>query len=107
MDGSQYNSDSSGKSSDPQAAILADMSAKLEGITRLEKKLEEVTTQFSGELDFLKTEVTNLYKARKQDGAELTKLQSSIKQVSEDLANNVEVRTKFQDILSLSIFLNL
>ena len=88
---SLYSSESSGKTPDPLATILADMSAKLEGIPRLEKKLEEVTTHFSGELDFLKTEETNLSEARKQDGVELTKLQSSMKEVSKDLANYVEV----------------
>ena len=89
MEESQYTSENSQNTLDPLATILADMSAKLEGISRLEKKLEEVTTHFSGELDFLKTEVTNLSKARKQDGVELTKLQSSIKAVSKDLANNM------------------
>ena len=55
MSESQYNSDNSETGPDPLTAILADMSAKLEGIGRLEKKLEEVTTNFTGELDFLKT----------------------------------------------------
>ena len=42
MSESQYNSDNSETGPDPLATILADMSAKLEGISRLEKKLEEV-----------------------------------------------------------------
>ena len=59
MEESQYTSDNP-RTSDPLADILADMSAKLEGISRLERKLEEVTTNFTGELDFLKTEISNL-----------------------------------------------
>ena len=68
----QYNSDNP-RTSDPLTNILSDMSAKLEGISRLERKLEEVTTNFTGELDFLKTEISNLTEARKKDGAELTR----------------------------------
>ena len=58
------------------------MSSKLEGISRLERKLEEVTTNFTGELDFLKTELSNLTEARKKDGVELSRLQTSIKGVA-------------------------
>ena len=68
MEESQYNLDISQPVQDPLAAILADMSAKLEGIGRLEKKLEEVTVNFTGELDFLKSELSNLTEARKKDG---------------------------------------
>ena len=75
MSESQYNSDNSETGPDPLAAILAEMSAKLEGIGRLEKKLEEVTSNFTGELDFLKTELANLSEARKNDGVELNRLQ--------------------------------
>ena len=74
MEESQYNSESSQPVQDPLAAILADMSAKLEGIGRLEKKLKEVTVNFTGELDFLKSEISNLTEARKKDGVELNKL---------------------------------
>ena len=87
MEESQYNSDNAW-TLDPLANILADMSAKLEGILRLERKLEEVTTNFTGELDFLKTEISNLTEARKKDGAELSRLQTSIKGVAKDLQEN-------------------
>ena len=70
------------------------MSAKLEGIGRLEKKLEEVTTNFTGELDFLKTEMANLSEARKNDGVEINRLQSSIRGVAKDLKRNEEVQGK-------------
>ena len=56
MTESQYTSDMSQPGPDPLTAILTDMSAKLEGIGRLEKKLEEVTVNLTGELDFLKSE---------------------------------------------------
>ena len=82
MSESQYKSDNSETGPDPLTAILADMSAKLEGIGRLEKKLEEVTTNFTGELDFLKTELANLLEARKNDGVELNRLQASIRGVT-------------------------
>ena len=52
---SQYKSDASVTGPDPLAAILADMSSKLEGIGRLEKKLEDATASFSGEIDYIKT----------------------------------------------------
>ena len=91
MEESQYTSESP-RTSDPLADILADMSAKLEGISRLERKLDEVTTNFTGELDFLKTEISNLTEARKRDGAELTRLQTSMKGVSRDLQKNEEVQ---------------
>ena len=99
MEESQYNSDNPWTPSDPLATILADMSAKLEGISRLEKKLEDVTTNFTGGLDFLKTEIANLSEARKKDGAELTRLQSSINGVSRDLQRNEEVQEKIENKL--------
>ena len=51
--------------------VLCDQDEKLEGIARLERKLEEVTTNFHGELDYLKAELSNLSEARNRDGAEL------------------------------------
>ena len=91
MNESQYTSESP-QTSDPLANILADMSQKLEGISRLERKLDEVTTNFTGELDFLKAEISNLTEARKKDGIELTRLQTSIKGVSKDLQKNEEIQ---------------
>ena len=91
MEESQYISDNS-RTNDPLANILADMSTKLEGISRLERKLDEVTTNFTGELDYLKTELSNLTEARKRDGAELTRLQTSIKGVSNDLQKSEEIQ---------------
>ena len=65
MEESQYISDNA-RTNDPLANILADMSTKLEGISRLERKLDEVTTNFTGELDYLKAELSNLTEARKK-----------------------------------------
>ena len=75
MNESQYTSENP-QTSDPLANILADMSQILEVISRLERKLDEVTTNFTGELDFLKAEISNLTEARKKDGIELTRLQT-------------------------------
>ena len=91
MNESQYTSDSP-RTNDPLANILADMSSKLEGIGRLEKKLETATNNFTGELDYLKAELSNLTEARKRDGAELTRLQTSIKGVSNDLQKSEEIQ---------------
>ena len=82
---SQYNSQ---PNPDPLAVILAEMSSKLEGIGRLEKKLEEATANFSGEMDIIKTELGNLTEARKSDKIELTKLQASVSAVTKDLYKN-------------------
>ena len=81
MEESQYTSDSA-RTNNPLATILAEMSIKLEGISRLERKLDEATANFTGELDLLKAELSNLSEARKKDGAELSKLQTSIKGVA-------------------------
>ena len=94
MEESKYSSDNSENTADPLATILAHMSAKLEEFSRLEKKLKEVTNNFTGELDYLKTELVNMAEARKQGGVKLTKLQSSLKVVSEDIASNVEVQIR-------------
>ena len=75
---------------------LADMNSKLEGIGRLEKKLEEVTTNFTGELDLIKTELANLTEARNNDSAELNRLQSSFRGFSRDLHRNEENQEKIQ-----------
>ena len=81
---------------DPLLLTLAEMSAKLEGIGRLEAKLEEVTTNFTGELDLIKTELANLKEARNNDGKELNKLQNSIKGIGKDLYINEEAQGKIQ-----------
>ena len=96
MSESQYNSDNSETAPDPLTTILAEMSAKLEGIGRLEKKLEEVTTNFTGELYFLKTELANLTEARKNDGVELNRLQNSFRGVAKDLHRNEETQGKIE-----------
>ena len=59
-------------------------------------KLEEVTTNFTGELDLIKTELTNLKEARNNDGKELNKLQNSIKGIGKDLDRNEETQGKIQ-----------
>ena len=89
MSESQYNSDNSETGPDPLAAILAEMSAKLEGIGRLEKKLEEATNKFTGEIDYLKRELASMVETRKLDGIEITRIQAALKTVSEDIASNV------------------
>ena len=83
-----YTSDSKVSTDQGQqlADILNNMSEKLEGIQRLEKKLDEVTINFHGELDILKSELANIAEARKNDGAEIGKIQTSLKAVSRDLA---------------------
>ena len=93
---SQYNSDNSQPNPDPLAVILAEMSSKLEGIGRLEKKLEEATANFSGEMDIIKTELGNLTEARKSDKIELTKLQASVTAVAKDLARNEEIQSNIE-----------
>ena len=72
------------------------MSAKLEGIGRLERKLEEVTTNFTGELDLIKTELANLKEARNNDGIQLNRLQGSVKGIAKDLHRNEEAEGKIQ-----------
>ena len=94
---SEYNSDNSDlPPQDPLLRTLADMSAKLEGIGRLERKLEEVTTNFTGELDLIKTELANLKEARNNDGIELNRLQGSVKGIAKDLHRNEEAQGKIQ-----------
>ena len=56
---------------DPLLMALADMNYKLEGIERLEKKLEEATSNFTGVLDVIKKELANLKKARNNDSDEI------------------------------------
>ena len=94
---SEYDSENSNlPPQDPLLQTLADMAAKLEGIGRLEAKLEEVTTNFTGELDLIKTELANLKEARNNDGKELNKLQNSIKGIGKDLYRNEEAQGKIQ-----------
>ena len=97
MSESKYSSENSElPPQDPILKTLADMSAKLEGIGRLEKKLEEVTTNFTGELDLIKTELANLTEARNNNGIELNRLQSSFRGIAKDLHRNEETQGKIQ-----------
>ena len=97
MNETQYSSDNLGlPPQDPILTALAIMNSKLEGIGRLEKKLEEVTTNFTGELDLIKTELSNLTEARNNDSAELNRLQSSFRGFSKDLHRNEENQAKIQ-----------
>ena len=97
MSESQYNSDNpDNPQQDPLLLTLAEMSNKLEGIGRLEMKLEEVTTNFTGELDLIKSELANLTEARNKDGVELNRLQSSFRGISKDLHRNEETQGKIQ-----------
>ena len=72
------------------------MSSKLEGIGRLERKLEEATANFNGELDYIKTELTNLSDVRQSDKIEINRLQASINNVSKDLQKNEEVQSNIE-----------
>ena len=97
MEESQYTSDNTRTTNvDPLTTILAEMSAKLKGIGRLEKKLEELTANFTGELDSLKTELANLWEARTNDGVELNRLQASVRGVTDDLHRNEEEQGKIE-----------
>ena len=94
---SVYNSDKSDlPPQDPLLQTLAEMSAKIEGIGRLELKLEEVTNNFTSELDLIKTELANLKEARHNDGIELNRLQSSCKGIAKDLHRNEDAQGKIQ-----------
>ena len=97
MNETQYSSDNpDNPPQDPLLMALADMNSKLEGIGRLEKKLEEVTANFTGELDLIKTELANLTEARNNDSAELNRLQSSFRGFSRDLYRKEENQEKIQ-----------
>ena len=69
---------------------------KHECISRIEKKLDEVTNNFHGELDYLKNELANISESRKLDCVEITRMPASLKSVSKDMANNVEVQNSIE-----------
>ena len=75
---------------------LTSINSKLDGIERLEKKLEEVTLNFTGELDMIKMELINLTKATNNDSVEINRLQSLFKGVSKDLNRTQENQEDFQ-----------
>ena len=97
MDESQYCSDNTGSPpQEPLVKALEEMNLKLEGIGRLEKKLAEVTSNFTGELDLIKTELVNLKEARNKDSAEINRLQNSFRGFSNDLHRTQENQEDIQ-----------
>ena len=59
-----------------------------------------MTINFHGELDILKSELANIAEARKVDGAEINKIQTSLKSVSKDLAKSSDVQDSIDKRLS-------
>ena len=97
MSESKYSSENSDlPPQDPILKTLADMSAKLEGIGRLEKKLEDATNNFTGELELIKSELTNLKEARNNDGIKLNRLQGSVRGIAKDLHRAEETQGKIE-----------
>ena len=98
MDESQYSSDNAGSptQNNPLAMALVEINAKLEGIGRLEKNLAKVTSDFTGELDLIKTELANLTDARNKDSVEIKRLQTSFKGFSNDLHKTQENQEDIQ-----------
>ena len=91
MNESQYCSENAGSPpQNPLAMALDEKNSKLEGIGRLEKNLAKVTSDFTGELDLIKTELANLTEARNKDSAEIKRLQTSFKGFSNDLHRTQE-----------------
>ena len=63
MDSKDYMSQDSHPVADPLTQILLE----LQGIKRLERKMDEVSNKFQGELDYLKNELVTMSEARKND----------------------------------------
>ena len=86
MDGSLYYSDNHDcPPKGPLQKVLEEINSKLEGIERLEKKLAEVTSNFTEELDLIKMKLANLTEARNKDSEEINSLRSLFKGFSKDL----------------------
>ena len=79
MDETQYSTDDTGNHSqhEPLAMALLDINEKLLGLGKIDKKLEQMRSDFHGELDVIKTELANLTEARNVDSIEINKLQKS------------------------------
>ena len=99
MDGSiDYSDNHDCPPKGPLQKVLEEISLKLEGIERLEKKLTEVTSNFTEELDLIKVKLANLMEARNKDSEEINGLQSLFKEFSNDLhstkANQEDLQMK-------------
>ena len=94
MDGSLDYSDCPPKA--PMQNVLEEIYSKLEGIERLEKKLTEVTSNFTVELDLIKEKLANLTEARNKDSEEINGLQSMFKEFSYGLQSTKEKQEDLQ-----------
>ena len=65
--------------------ILAQILSKLEGITRVERKLDAATANFTAELDIVKTEIAGISEGRKEDKKSLVKLDKSIRKIGDEV----------------------
>ena len=63
----------------PIHKVLEEICMKLEGIERLEKKMTEVTDNFTGELGQIRGKPANLTVESKKDSGEIKNLQGLIK----------------------------
>ena len=97
MDESRYYSDNPDSlPKDPIQMVLEDINSKLGGIERLEKKLTEVTLNFTEELDLIKMKLANLTEARNKDSEEINSLRSLFKGFSKDLHSTQVNQEDFQ-----------
>ena len=98
MDETQYSTDDTGNPSqhEPLAMALLDINEKLLGLGKIDKKLEQMRSDFHGELDVIKTELANLTEVRNVDSVEIKNLQKSFKSISNDLHNAQEGQVEIQ-----------
>ena len=82
---------------DPITIILN----KLEGIGRLEKKLDSASMRLTSELDLMRAELNSLNEGRKADNTALVGLEKSIKDLKEEVHANTETNKKLEEKISL------
>ena len=94
----EYCTDDTGNPSqnEPLARALLDINEKLLGLGKIDMKLEQMRSDFHGELDVIKTELANLTEARSVDSIEINKLQKSFKNISNDLHKTQEGQVDIQ-----------
>merc|ERR1712240_157530 len=66
------------------------------GLGKIDKKLEQIRSDFHGELDVIKTELANLTEVRNGDSVEIKNLQKSFKSISNDLHKTQEGQVDIQ-----------
>ena len=93
-DKEEYCSQDSPPGADPLTQIMNE----LKGISRLEKKIDSISSQFKGELDYLKNELALMTEARKKDTIEMNKFTNSLKKVSNDINTNTEVQNRIEGL---------